>query len=516
MEKKGFSVNGKKIGRPPMYKTKDDKDDARRAQQRLHVNRKRAKVRDALAAAKVEAEAEVEAEDEDEVPLVPMPETVNVEDEVERLAHCVRTKSKQKKGEFVFDRIEQFGTIVNVAADGNCGYHALMAALDYNNKKCKMTVREVRRDIWEFGMNRKYYLDQKFNLSRIFKEKLKYTGTVGRKHWMNSAEVGPMAAELYDILVYVYWIDDNNTKKTIAYRPNRDSEMHDGGFVSMFKADRTQGAAVVRLFCENKQHFQWVKLGTVVKSKLAEGARDGLDLTEEVGEVGDAKETGEAKEEEMAEGKYLTQEVEEIEEVEAEEETNEVEWEENEVVAEVVGVEDVRLVVSGPHTPRQITGRAMGEECMAYDRQRLQRASDRNASTEMTYPATLGPLWCLNGKPWETVVHWTNYAGTGRETSVIPYADIIFADNLGRGKRNKRKTAFYENEQEPVRGANKEKARHDNSKKFLKTMNKDYNGIVEMLGDNNVSNEDFQEKIDQMNYNLIQVTSPNTGETMRI
>ena len=53
---KGFFVNGKKIGRPPTYKTKDDKDDARRAQQRVHVNRKRAKVRDALAAAKAEDE----------------------------------------------------------------------------------------------------------------------------------------------------------------------------------------------------------------------------------------------------------------------------------------------------------------------------------------------------------------------------------------------------------------------------------------------------------------------------
>ena len=233
-------------------------------------------------------------------------------------------------------------------------------------------------------------------------------------------------------------------------------------------------------------------------------------------EVGDAKETGEAKEEEIAEGKYLTQEVEEIEEVEAEEETNEVEWEENEVVAEVVGVDDVRLVVSGPYNPIQIVGKAMGVDCMAYDRQRLQRASDRTASTVMIYPATLGMLWCLNGKPWETVVHWTSYAGTGRETSVIPYADVIFEENLGRGKRNKRKTAFYENEQEPVRGANKEKARHDNKKRFLKTMNKEYNNIKKMMGDNKVSNEDINRKINQMYDNLDKLPGPNTGETMSV
>lgn len=48
---------------------------------------------------------------------------------------------------------------MDVAADVNCGYHALMAALNYIDRVYKGAVREVRRDIWEFTMNRKYDLD---------------------------------------------------------------------------------------------------------------------------------------------------------------------------------------------------------------------------------------------------------------------------------------------------------------------------------------------------------------------
>ena len=68
------------------------------------------------------------------------------------------------------------------AADGNCSYHALVVVLNYIQRTYKKTVREVRRDIWEFTMNRKYYLEQKIDLGRIFKENLKYTEYVGERH----------------------------------------------------------------------------------------------------------------------------------------------------------------------------------------------------------------------------------------------------------------------------------------------------------------------------------------------
>ena len=70
--------------------------------------------------------------------------------------------------------------MVNVRGDGNCGYHALMAALDYIDRKCKGTVKEVRRDIWEFAMNHKYYLEKKFEIWRIYRENLTCTVYTGK------------------------------------------------------------------------------------------------------------------------------------------------------------------------------------------------------------------------------------------------------------------------------------------------------------------------------------------------
>ena len=42
------------------------------------------------------------------------------------------------------------------------------------------------------------------DLGRVFKENLKYTGHVGERNWMDSSEVGLIAAELYNIVVYGY------------------------------------------------------------------------------------------------------------------------------------------------------------------------------------------------------------------------------------------------------------------------------------------------------------------------
>ena len=101
MEKKGFSVNGKKIGRPPTYKTKDDKVNARRVQQRMYTKKKRAKVRDALAAAKAEAE--------DEVAPARMPNEINVENEEERQLHSVRIRSEAKRVNLYFMKLDILG-----------------------------------------------------------------------------------------------------------------------------------------------------------------------------------------------------------------------------------------------------------------------------------------------------------------------------------------------------------------------------------------------------------------------
>ena len=53
---------------------------------------------------------------------------------------------------------------------------------------------------------------------------------------------------------------------------------------------------VIRLFCEHGSHFQWLRWGTVVKTELAGGDRQVIDLTEDVEGIGPAGYTGEEEE----------------------------------------------------------------------------------------------------------------------------------------------------------------------------------------------------------------------------
>ena len=75
----------------------------------------------------------------------------------------------------------------------------------------------------------------------------------------------------------------------------------------------------------------------------------------------------------------------------------------DEVRVQVAGME---LVLSGPHNPEGIIGKPVGTKCMAKDRQRVHRECNRTAVGEISYEATLGPLFCMNDIPWETVVYW--------------------------------------------------------------------------------------------------------------
>ena len=220
------------------------------------------------------------------------------------------------------------------------------------------------------------------DLRRIFREDVKYMGRVGQRNWMDASEMEQIAAELYNVLVYMYLIDDANTKRTIVYHLKYNDQMFDGGFVSIFAVDKAKSDTVVRLFCENNKHFQWVRWDTQmdVKSELEEEATDVVDLAEEAEEAAEIDETGDI-------------------EVEVED----LEWEDGhtEAVAEVL---DIRLVVTGPHDPESINGKRDGTDCIARDRERVQRVSDTIAKGKMTYPAKLGLLFYANGKPWETVV----------------------------------------------------------------------------------------------------------------
>ena len=248
----------RKNGRPAKYKSEEEAVVARRARQKKWINTKRRKIRDAAAReAEVEAEqmALAEAEAEAVVTLAQMPVGIDVDNETEHQRNSETIESMAKQGEFVFQNIEDFATLVNVPPDGNCGYHALIAALDYIKKKAKKTVKEIRRDIWEFGMNHKRYAAKKtICFDRIYDENLVYTVWVGPRRWMNTAEIGLIIAELYDVVFYVYWLIDN-AKKTVVYRPGRKEQHYNGGFVLMFKKDSINGDNVVRLFCEHGNHF---------------------------------------------------------------------------------------------------------------------------------------------------------------------------------------------------------------------------------------------------------------------
>ena len=49
----------------------------------------------------------------------------------------------------------------------------------------------------------------------------------------------------------------------------------------------------------------------------------------------------------------------------------------------------------------------------------------------------------MDGKPWEVVVKWNDYENQSNEISIIPFADVDFENELGRGKRTRRKTDMY-------------------------------------------------------------------------
>ena len=84
----------------------------------------------------------------------------------------------------------------------------------------------------------------------------------------------------------------------------------------------------------------------------------------------------------------------------------------------------MELVVTGPHDPEPIIVKPVGTKCMARDRERVYRESDRTAVGEISYEATTGQLFYMNCQPWEMVVYWT---GLGCP-SVVPYKEFEFED----------------------------------------------------------------------------------------
>ena len=100
-------------------------------------------------------------------------ECTNIKNYTDRERNSVLSIARADTCEWLCDMIEQFGTKVDVKGDRDFEYRAVMAAIKYIGRECKETVKEVRRDIWEFISNRKRYQKSlnKEGLDRIYVEK---------------------------------------------------------------------------------------------------------------------------------------------------------------------------------------------------------------------------------------------------------------------------------------------------------------------------------------------------------
>ena len=95
-----------------------------------------------------------------------------------------------------------------IKKNGNCGYQAFIEALKDIDVKCKNTVLEIRRDIWEFICNRRetdfkciQFKDK--DLLGIFEETIKYTGKMTYWCWIDTSMLGRVISKLYNVNFYV-------------------------------------------------------------------------------------------------------------------------------------------------------------------------------------------------------------------------------------------------------------------------------------------------------------------------
>ena len=57
----------------------------------------------------------------------------------------------------------------------------------------------------------------------------------------------------------------------------------------------------------------------------------------------------------------------------------------------------------------------------------------------ISYPAELEVVFLLNDVPCEVIIFWKVYDDQRNQIRLVPYADIMFNDQLGRGIRRRQK-----------------------------------------------------------------------------
>ena len=375
---------------------------------------------------------------------------INVENEDERRVAGVLSLRRAAQGELSFHTIEEFAVKVDVPADGNCGYYALMEGLLTMSKECKDHVRHMRKDIREFAHNHKEYFNKETQkphvLDAIFDKSLRYNGgtCLAKRRWMDGSVVFPIASKLYNVIIYVYFDDENETKRTVVYRPCGNNDER-GGLVMTLNCDKSMAGKILRLWCRRDDHYNWLELnglGAQVKS----GDGEGLDLNDddmavaEMIDLGIARNDSSEKEKEERGVTSITTTTAAAAVTSAS--VGRVE------VDSVPEFEDYR-----PYPPT-VLGKSWWEECLAKDRE------GGDTSTTISFSAKLGFVCFLGGYPSLAVVSWDDYVGRRNQLQIVPYQDIEFVSEMGRGCRRRKATDAYKPESvSSVRSSPRRRAR---------------------------------------------------------
>ena len=194
------------------------------------------------------------------------------------------------------------------------------------------------------------------------------------------------------------------------------------GFIPLMKKDRHRVGEVVRLYNQIDYHFQWIKWGLEVKTETV----DEFAAIHEAIELGDDDEEkeGDTKQDDVHEAARGIL-----------------------AMGRPVGEEDATThrsvataqYIDGREYHPSNVGRELYKLCWAMD---TPMDHSRTAESEMHYPARLICVFYRNNRPLQALVDWEDYTDRVKRFQIVGWDDIQFADQLGKGKR-KRKRPDY-------------------------------------------------------------------------
>ena len=116
----------------------------------------------------------------------------------------------------------------------------------------------------EFVCNHKKYFQEASlttDLNKIYNPNSQYRGTIPVEKWMNGSVAGPIAARLYNVVLYIYSEKEGETNRTFVYRPCG-SHSETEGYIALMKRDRTMvDGHLIRLWCKRGNHYNWLAWG---------------------------------------------------------------------------------------------------------------------------------------------------------------------------------------------------------------------------------------------------------------